>query len=231
MVINNDLRLRQLIILHNRHIMILIAQVVALFAGEVTVHDTISLMPRITHIPLLPIIRNIIIQRLPLIRIMREIAELIHDMLIPSGVMRAGPRLAHAAAPVVFPAEIEAAVFPAGLETGVFVVDGFGAEVLEDEGGVEVVVVVVELEVVRFVVFGVGEIHAVAAVAEGADEVVAVVGGSIFVGEALDDTDVGVFSRYVDGGDGGDEGDHERDQEHDNEAEASGGEALERMHC
>ena len=102
---------------------------------------------------------------------------------------------------------------------------------LGDEGGVEVVVVVVELEVVRFVVFGVVEIHAVAAVAEGADEVVAVVGGSVLVGEALDEADVGVFFCYVDGGDGGDEGDEERDQEHDNEAEPSRGEALERMHC
>ena len=144
--------------------------------------------------------------------------------------MRAWPSFAHAAAPVVFPAEIEAAVFGAGFETGVFVVDGFGAEVLRDEGGVEVVVVVVELEVVRFVVFGVVEIHAVAAVAEGADEVVAVVGGSVLVGEASDEADVGVFLRNMDGGDGGDEGDDQRGQEHDNEAEAREVEALERMH-
>ena len=40
-------------------------------------------------------------------------------------------------------------------------------------------VVVVELEVVGFVVFGVVEIHAVAAVAEGAGEVVAIVGAGV----------------------------------------------------
>ena len=102
---------------------------------------------------------------------------------------------------------------------------------LQDEGGVEVVVVVVELEVVRFVVFGVVEIHAEAAVAEGAGEVVAVVGGGVLVGEALNEADVGVFFRYVDGGDGGDEGDEEREQEHDDEAEARGGQALGRRHC
>ena len=51
------------------------------------------------------------------------------------------------------------------------------------------------------------------------------------MGEALDEADVGVFLCYVDGGDGGDEVDDERDKEHDNEAEASGGEALERRHC
>lgn len=82
---------------------------------------------------------------------------------------------------------------------------------LSDVGGVEVAVVVVELEVVRFVVFGVVEIHAVAAVAEGADEVVAVVGGGVLVGEALDEADVGVFLGYVDGGGGGDEGEEERE--------------------
>lgn len=102
---------------------------------------------------------------------------------------------------------------------------------LGDEGGVEVVVVVVELEVVGFVVFGVVEIHAVAAVAEGADEIVAVVGGSVLMGEAFDEADVGVFFCYVNGGDGGDEGDDESDDEEDNEAEAREGEVLERRHC
>ena len=162
---------------------------------------------------------------------MRIIAKLILRPYIPLRIMRSRPTFAHAPAPVKSPTEIEAAVLGAGSETSVFVIDGFGAEVLRDEGGVEVVVVVVELEVVGFVVFGVVEIHAEAAVAEGADEVVAVVGGGVLVGEACDQADVGVFFRYVDGGDGGDEGDEEREQEHDDEAEAGSGEALGRRHC
>ena len=231
MVIDNNPRRSQLIILHNRHIMILKAKIIALLVGEILIHSAITLIPRITHIPLLPIIRNIIIQLRPPIRIMRIIAKLILHPYIPLRIMRSRPTLAHAPAPVKSPTEIEAAVLGAGSIAGVFVIDGFGAEVLQDEGGVEVVVVVVELEVVRFVVFGVVEIHAEAAVAEGADEVVAIVGGGVLVGEALNEADVGVFFGHVDGGDGGDEGDEEREQEHDDEAEAGGDQALGRRHC
>lgn len=133
------------------------------------------------------------------------------------------PTLAHASAPIEFHFVIQAAVFGAGFETGVFVVDGFGAEVLRDEGGVEVGVVVVELEVVGFVVEGVVEIHAVAAVAEGAGEEVAVVRAGVLVREAGDFAGVGVFFGYPIGGDGGDEGGAE--------AEGGEGELLEAMHC
>ena len=67
---------------------------------------------------------------------MWEIAELIINFLPAMRHMRARPALAHAAAPIEFPVVIQAAVFGAGFEAGVFVVDGFGAEVLSDEGGV-----------------------------------------------------------------------------------------------
>ena len=113
----------------------------------------------------------------------------------------------------------------AGLEAGVFVVDALGAEVLRDEGGVEMPVVVVELEVVGFVVLGVVEIDAVAAVAEGAFEIIAVVGAGVEMGEAGDFARVGVFFGYLDGGDGGDEGGDEAEEEEEGE-----GELLERKH-
>ncbi len=153
---------------------------------------------------------------------MRPIAEFVDNLLIAVGEMRARPALAHTAAPIEFPVVIQTAVFGAGFEACVFVVDGLGAEVLSDEGGVQVEVVVVELEVVGFVVFGIVEIHAVAAVAEGAGEVVAIVGAGVLVGEATDAAGVGVFFGYRIGGDGGDEGGAE--------AEASEGELLKAMH-
>ena len=96
---------------------------------------------------------------------------------------------------------------------------------LGDEGGVEVAVVVVELEVVGFVVLGVVEIDAVAAVAEGAFEIVAIVGAGVEVGEAGDFAGVGVFFGYLDGGDGGDEGGDEAEEEEEGE-----GEFLEGIH-
>ena len=83
-------------------------------------------------------------------------------------------------------------------------------------------VVVVELEVVGFVVLGVVEIHAEAAVAEGAGEKVAVVGASVLVGEASDFAGVGVFFGYLSSADSGDAG---------AKAEDSEGELLEAMHC
>ena len=83
-------------------------------------------------------------------------------------------------------------------------------------------VVVVELEIVGFVVFGVVEIHPVAAVAEGADQVVAIVRAAVLVREAADAADVGVFFADGIGGDGGDEAGAE--------AEAEKGELPEAMH-
>ena len=136
MIINNDSRRSQRIPLHNRHIMILKAQIITLIPRVRIIQFPISLIPRIAHIPLLPIKRNIIIKLILPIRIMREIAERVDDFLVAVGEMRARPGLADAAAPIEFPVVIEAAVFGAGFEAGVFVVDGFGAEVLGDEGGV-----------------------------------------------------------------------------------------------
>ena len=153
---------------------------------------------------------------------MRPIAEFVDEFLIAMGEMCARPGLAHTTAPIEFHVIIQAAVFKARLKACVFVVDGLGAEVLSDEGGVQVGVVVVELEVVGFVVFGVVEVHAVAAVAEGAGEKVAIVGAGVLVGEASDFAGVGIFFGDLDGSDGGDEdGD---------EAEASEGELLKAIH-
>ena len=96
------------------------------------------------------------------------------------GEMRSRPALAHTPAPIEFQIVIQVSPIGAtGLEAGVFVVDALGAEVLRDEGGVEMSVVVVELEVVGFVVLGVVEIDAVAAVAENAGEIVAIVGAGV----------------------------------------------------
>lgn len=93
---------------------------------------------------------------------------------------------------------------------------------LGDEGGVEVGVVVVELEVVGFIVLGVIEIHAKPAVAESAGEEVAIVGAGVLVGEASDFAGVRVFFGYLGSADGGDAG---------AKAEDSEGESLEAMHC
>ena len=140
--------------------------------------------------------------------------------------MRSRPGLANASAPIKFQIVFQVGAFSAaGFEARVFVVDALGAEVLRDKGGVEVAVVVVELEVVGFVVLGVVEIDAEAAVAEGAFEVVAVVGAGVEVGEAGDFARVGVFFGYLDGGDGGNEGGDEAEEEEEGE-----GKLLKRIH-
>ena len=222
MIVDDNSRRSQRIPLHNRHIMISIAQLITSSVHSRLLQLPISLIPPRAHIPLLPIKHNEIIHLILLIRIMRIIAELIRKLRIPMCFMRSRPALAHTPAPIEFHVQIETAVFDAGLEAGVFVVDGLGAEVLDDEGGVEMGVVVIELEVVGFIVLGVVEIHAKAAVAEGAGEKVAVVGAGVLVGEASDLAGVGVFFCYLGSGDGGDAG---------AKAEDSEGEFLEAMHC
>ena len=222
MIVDDNSVRSQRIPLHNRHIMISIAQLITFPMHSRLPQLPIPLIPPRTHIPLLPIENNEIIHLIPLIRIMRIIAELIRKLRKPMCFMRPRPALAHTTTPIEFHIQIETAVFDAGFEAGVFVVEGFGAEVLGDEGGVEVGVVVVKLEIVGFVVLGVVEVHAVAAVAEGAGEKVAVVGAGVLVGEASDFAGVGVFFCYLGSGDGGDAG---------AKAEDSEGELLEAMHC
>ncbi len=170
-----------------------IAQALTFPRRDRTLSFPIPLTTKLSHISLLPIEHNIVLQLIVLSRIVRDVAEFVDVVFISVLEMRPRPGLADPTAPVEFPTEIQTAIFGARVETGVFVVDGLEAEVLSDEGGVQVAVVVVELEVVRFVVFGVVEIHAVAAVAEGADEIVAGVGAGVVVGEAIDAADVGVF--------------------------------------
>ena len=223
MIVDDNSRRSQRIPLHNRHIMISIAQLITSSVHSRLLQLPISLITPRAHIPLLPIKHNEIIHLILLIRIMRIIAELIRKLRIPMCFMRSRPALAHTTAPIEFHIQIETAVvFGAGFEAGVFVVEGLGAEVLGDEGGVEVGVVVIELEVVGFIVLGVVEIHAKAAVAEGAGEKVAVVGAGVLVGEASDLAGVGVFFCYLGSGDCGDAG---------AKAEDSEGEFLEAMHC
>ena len=185
--------------------MILIAQPITFPPRERIAHLPIPLVTSRAHISLLAIEHDIVVHIPSPIRIVRPIAEFVDEFLIAVGEMRARPGLAHTPAPIEFHVVVQAAVFEARLEACVFVVDGLGAEVLSDEGGVQVGVVVVELEVVGFVVFGVVEIHAVAAVAEGAGEKVAIVGAGVLVGEASDFAGVGIFFGDLDGSDGGDE--------------------------
>ena len=202
--------------------MILIAQVITFPPRERIAYLPIALVTSRAHISLLAIEHNIVVHLISPIRIVRPIAEFVDEFLIAMGEMRSRPGLANTTAPIEFHVIIQAAVFKARLKACVFVVDGLGAEVLSDEGGVQVGVVVVELEVVGFVVFGVVEVHAVAAVAEGAGEKVAIVGAGVLVGEASDFAGVGIFFGDLDGSDGGDEdGD---------EAEASEGELLRAIH-
>lgn len=85
MIIDHDPRSRQLIPLHNRHIMISIAQIITLPPHKLPIHLPIPLLPHHTHIPLLPIKPNPIIHPTPPnpIRIMRPITKPIRQHLIP----------------------------------------------------------------------------------------------------------------------------------------------------
>lgn len=101
-----------------------------------------------------------------------------------TGIQLLAPRAAERGLPVYTHFDGDAVAGAGGEAGGVGVLVG-EAEVVEDVGGVEVGVVVFELEVVGFgVVLGDG--RRLGAEAEGAREVVAGVGGGGAAGEALD---------------------------------------------